>query len=76
MKITKVSNSIVFDTDKAQYVFPIGSLVVISNDESSVLNVRLKGSRKNIVTFSYEDVENIEATSANDLNEKITALTN
>lgn len=70
------SSSIVFDKENEMFVFPTNHLFLISNDESEAINVRLKSSRKNILTFNFDEVENISASSANDMIMKISDLIN
>lgn len=76
MNIINIGNSIIFDDGKLKHVFPLNSIIMISNDDSNIINVRLKASRKNVLTFNYNDVENIEATSANNLLENISLIAN
>lgn len=71
--IEKIGNSLIFDKDGVQYVFPLNSLILISNDDSKMVNVRLKASRKNLLQFLYDEC-NISSTSANDLITKINEL--
>lgn len=74
MTIDKLNNSIVFDKDGIKYIYPINTILLISND--NIINVRLRASRKNVLTFSYKDVENLSASSANDMLEQISLLSN
>lgn len=77
MQVLKIgSSSIVFDNEDKQFVFPMNSIFLISNDDSEIINVRLKASRKNILQFSYKDVSNISAQSANEMVNKISELIN
>lgn len=76
MTIDKLNNSIVFDKDGIKYIYPINTILLISNDNDNIINVRLKASRKNVLTFSYKDVENLSASSANDMLEQISLLSN
>jgi hypothetical protein len=76
MTIDKFNNSIVFDKDGIKYIYPINTILLISNDNDNIINVRLKASRKNVLTFSYKDVENLSASSANDMLEQISLLSN
>lgn len=66
MEILKENGAVLFRTDNAYYSFPTDTIVLISNDESDVINVRLLGSRKNVLTFEYQKVTNITAQSAAD----------
>lgn len=76
MTIDKINNSIVFDKNGIKYIYPINTILLISNDNDNIINVRLKASRKNVLTFSYKDVENLSASSANDMLEQISLLSN
>ena len=76
MTIDKFNNSIVFDKNGIKYIYPINTILLISNDNDNIINVRLKASRKNVLTFSYKDVENLSASSANDMLEQISLLSN
>lgn len=76
MTIDKLNNSIVFDKDGIKYIYPINTILLISNDNDNIINVRLKASRKNVLTFSYKDIENLSASSANDMLEQISLLSN
>lgn len=76
MTIEKFNNSIVFDKNGIKYIYPINTILLISNDNDNIINVRLKASRKNVLTFSYKDIENLSASSANDMLEQISLLSN
>lgn len=76
MLIEKINNSLVFRNGINVNVYPINTIMLISNDGSKSVNVRLKASRKNVVTFNYDEVANIPSSSANDLVDKINALQN
>ena len=76
MTIDKINNSIIFDKDDIKYVYPINTIMLIANDNSDVINVRLRASRKNVLTFNWNDVTNIQASSANEMLEMISLLSN
>ena len=76
MEINKNGNSIVFERNGVNYVFPLNAIILISNDNSESVTLRLNASRKNIFTFSYKDVTNLSASSANELIELIGSLSN
>ena len=79
INITKENNSLVMKYDgehNTVYSFPLNSIVLIANDISDLINVRLKSSRMNVVNFLYKDVANITATSATDMVEKISLISN
>ena len=76
MTIDKINNSIIFNKDDIKYVYPINTIMLIANDNSDVINVRLRASRKNVLTFNWNDVTNIQANSANEMLEMISLLSN
>ena len=76
MTIDKINNSIVFNKGGIKYVFPVNTIMLIANDNSDVINVRLRASRKNVLTFNWNDVTNIQASSANEMLEMISLLSN
>ena len=76
MTIDKINNSIVFNKGGIKYVFPVNTIMLIANDNSDVINVRLRASRKNVLTFNWNDVTNIQASSANEMLELISLLSN
>ena len=76
MNINKIGNSVQFTDDKKMCVFPLGQIILIANDESNTINVRLKASRKNVLTFNYQDIANIEASSATEAVETLSQIIN
>ena len=76
MTIDKINNSVVFDKDGIKYVYPINTIMLIANDNSDVINVRLRASRKNVLTFNWNEVTNIQASSALEMLEQISLLSN
>lgn len=76
MTIDKINNSIIFNKDDIKYVYPINTIMLIANDNSDVINVRLRASRKNVLIFNWNDVTNIQASSANEMLEMISLLSN
>jgi hypothetical protein len=76
MIIERYNNSIMFDNGKVKSVYPMNSILLISNDNSEAISVRLKASRKNVLTFNYKDVTNLTASSANEMVELIALLSN
>lgn len=74
IEISKENGAILFRNEVAYYSFPDGTIMLIANDGSDAINVRLLGSRKNILTFNYQNVSNLTATSATDLVEQINNL--
>lgn len=68
MIIDKTNQAYRFEVgDGSQVVYPAQAILFITNDNSDSVNVRLKASRKNVLTFNYKDVTNYSATSAADL---------
>lgn len=51
MTVTNQTNTVVFDDGKVQYAFPRGTVILTSSKNSKSVNVKLKGSRKTILTF-------------------------
>ena len=76
MIIERYNNSIMFDNGKVKSIYPMNSILLISNDNSEAISVRLKASRKNVLTFNYKDVTNLSANSANEMIETIALLSN
>lgn len=76
MIIEKIGNTIKFEDNNIIKLYPLGSLLLIANDDSNSINVRLIGSRKNVITFDYKSVTNIQSTSATDLVNKLNELIN
>lgn len=74
IEILKENGAILFRNEVAYYSFPDNTIMLIANDGSDAINVRLLGSRKNILTFNYQNVSNLTATSATDLVEQINNL--
>lgn len=66
MEILKENGAVLFKTDSAYYSFPEDTIVLVANYASDAINVRLLGSRKNVLTFDYQKVTNITAQSAAD----------
>lgn len=66
MKVINVGNSVLFETDKIQYAFPKGGIILTSSKSSKSVNVRLKGSRKTILSFPSTDLGKETAQEAID----------
>lgn len=58
MKVNKTNLYIVFDKDTKQWVFPLKSVIFIINNESDLINVRLKGKHEDLFVFDYKELEN------------------
>lgn len=76
MIIEKINNSIVFDKGNEKHIYPLNTIFLIANDESASINVRLKASRKNVLTFNYTEVTNLTAGSSTEMVELIASLSN
>lgn len=76
MIIEKINNSIVFNKENEKHVYPLNAIFLIANDDSNSINVRLRASRKNVLTFSYTEVTNLTAESATEMVELISMLSN
>lgn len=75
IEISKDSGALLFKFENyAYYSFPLNTVVLISNELSDSVSVRLLGSRKNIITFNYDQVTNITANSAAEMITKINEL--
>ena len=76
MIIEKINNSIVFNKDNEKHIYPLNAIFLIANDDSNSINVRLRASRKNVLTFNYTEVTNLTAESATEMVELISMLSN
>lgn len=72
MEIKIVNNSIVFEKENISYIFPINSIYIINI--GNVITVRLKGNRRNIFSFNYQEVTNISASDVEDFLNKINSI--
>ncbi len=64
VNVTNVGNSVLFNIDKTQYAFPKGTIILTSNKKSDSVNVKLKGSRKTIVSILAKDLGYADAEKA------------
>lgn len=76
MIIEKINNSIVFEKENSKHIYPLNAIFLIANDDSNSINVRLRASRKNVLTFNYNEVTNLTAESATEMVELISMLSN
>ena len=51
MTVENIGNSVVFNDGNTQYAFPKGAIICISSKNSKSVNIKLKGSRKTILSF-------------------------
>lgn len=72
MLIENFNNTIVFDKENIQYIFPINSIYIISIGD--IITVRLKGNRRNLFSFNYREVTNITASNIDDFIFQINSL--
>lgn len=71
MIINKTATLYVFSFAGKDVIYPASAIIFITNAYSEIISVRLKASRKNVLSFSYQDVENYEANSASELVQQI-----
>lgn len=76
MIIEKLKNSIVFNKDGVKYVYPLNAVFLIANDNSDIIVVRLRASRKNVLSFNWIEVNNVIANSPTEMLEQISLLSN
>ena len=51
MTVENIGNSVVFNDGTTQYAFPKGTIICTSSKNSKSVNIKLKGSRKTILSF-------------------------
>ena len=76
MEIIRKDNCVQFTHDGKQSVFPLGALILIANDSSESVNVRLLSSRKNVLTFNVNQLTNPTASTATEAVELISKIIN
>ena len=54
MRVEKKNNTIYFETDAMTIAFPSGTIVALADEDS--VNIKLRASRKTIITFNYKDM--------------------
>lgn len=72
MEISNINNSVVFTRETDKFVFPINSIYLINIGD--IITTRLKGNRRNLFSFNYTEVSNIESTSVDDFLNKINQI--
>lgn len=72
--ITKQGNSVQIVNGEVINQFPLNTIFAHINTDSESLDIKLRASRKTILTIDYRDVTNPTATSAEDLLTKVTPL--
>ena len=56
VNITKNGETITFEKDNTMVYMPASSVVATSNKGANSVNIKLKASRKIIMSFSYKDM--------------------
>ena len=56
VNITKNGETITFDKDNIMVHMPASSVIATSNKDADSVNIKLKASRKTIMSFSYKDM--------------------
>jgi hypothetical protein len=74
MEIQKTQTTYSFYEDNGVTVVPLDSVLFTTSETKNTINVRLKGSRRNVVAFDYTKVTNITASSAADFVNKLIQL--
>ena len=56
VNITKNGETITFDKDNTMVNMPASSVIATSNKDANSVNIKLKASRKTIMSFNYKDM--------------------
>ena len=56
VNITKNGETITFEKDNTMVHMPASSVIAASNKDADSVNIKLKASRKTIMSFSYKDM--------------------
>ena len=56
VNITKNGETITFDNGNTMVYMPASSVVATSNKDAESVNIKLKASRKTIMSFNYKDM--------------------
>ena len=56
VNITKNGETITFDKDNTMVNMPASSVIATSNKDADSVNIKLKASRKTIISFNYKDM--------------------
>ena len=56
VNITKNGETITFEKDNTMVHMPASSVIAKSNKDADSVNIKLKASRKTIMSFSYKDM--------------------
>lgn len=72
--ITKVGNSVQIVNGEVTNVFPLNTIFAHVNKDSQSLDIKLRASRKTIMSLDYRNVTTPSANSSEDLLTKVTPL--
>ena len=56
VNITKSGETITFEKNNTMVHMPASSVIATSNKDANSVNIKLKASRKTIMSFSYKDM--------------------
>ena len=56
VNITKNGETITFDNGNTMVHMPASSVIATSNKDANSVNIKLKASRKTIMSFNYKDM--------------------
>lgn len=74
-KVERKGNSVhVRMDDDTLLVFPMGTLTVVADDNSDMINFKLLASRKIVAQIDYQEIEGITASSPKDALFQLTAV--
>lgn len=74
LTIEKSGNTVIIDNGEEIYAFPVNTLIAISMNDSDTVTLRLKGNRKNLISFLYNEVTNIPSTNVKELIEGLSTI--
>lgn len=72
MEISNLNKSVVFTRETDKFIFPVNSIYYINIGD--IVTVRLKGNRRNLFSFNYQEVTNLEASDVNDFITKLNEI--
>lgn len=56
VKIEKVKDSVMIETEKQKLCFPNSTICVHASKKSNSVDLKLKATRKTIMSFRYQDI--------------------
>lgn len=56
MTVKNIGNCVVFDDGSTQTAFPKGTVMLTSNKASTSVNVKVRGSRKTLLSFTSKSL--------------------